>query len=1570
MRRMKIRATPNFGVGGGGPRTTSARSVPASAALPAAAAAAAAATTAATATSTTVSTAGPSPAVASNIMTSSDANLSATSSSAVSTAATSFTTVTSCTAAPTTAASSSSAPFSSMPSSVALLNKQTQEDTTSSIIEDKVSVSYAAVSDKLHSENIISHDAVKIVEESHTSENMESHQHTGNTLECSGSVSLSGSSQRHRDLQTYTSQCDAAPSVRANLSDDTYSSKDVNSSDQPSTASNVLSQNKASSMRQISNMPPLSKLSMPKSSLSGMFGACDSLSAVSPEAECQSSDVIPIMMSSVRASDISVSDPYLESGFLGPLQQISESKPMTSIRRKKIKVMPMVSSSRKGNLTEKRNIRPVNTDTSKVKFDAEVDYLSDKLSDNKEPVMQDQPDSHVEVNIVSPTDKHTITSEQVYKHETKPAAVSLAMTHVALKDSNTSFPVHTCNTPPVEESQNTDVLTDSEKLIEIDGETTSDVLENKLSRVNESNQCSAISNVEIISVATASTCKRRSKIRATPTFLPKNKTTSVSTNSNVRKESETLIVIDDGEASVDVMGDKVSGGNEDTQSSGVSKVDTSGSASSTATKRRSKIRATPTFLTKNKIPSLNVNRNIATGINTDRNIPADVIVDSSITVGINVNSSIPTDVNVDIPTSTDTDRSIPAVVNVERNIPTVINVERNTPTVMNIERDIPTLANVERDIPTENENLIVLDEGETCVLEDNDNTQSSVVADKQLSSVVTGTTCTRRHKIRTVPVFLPKSRVPSVCLDQNIKKQSEKLIVLDDDEATVTTLEDDVSGLNENSQSSVVSISESNGSATNISCKRRSKIRATPMFAAKRKMVKKLDTIEEDKIQEDNWHIEVMVEKVTSQESSLNENVKIIDHDHDSFRKDCEDESVAGLKPIPYIEEPSKLDLRDSNKLQPNTKFEIEDKDCSILEGRSQKTTSEILSMKRENSPNRIEIVEDNNSNDDSNGDKENSSVFFSSSQTIKKESILNKRNKSQTLLKTKAKSSVNVSNKKTSVKVEKLVKNKIASDHGLSPDDSEEKKIFRERKEKYRKKVSKGDIERSSMTMFDLIFWNPATNPMPGRSESSKKKPRRISTCETESIASDVVEEQRIDDLGLDEGDTGQPSPSTTEEVQACKESNDDPVTAKVEEEPKKEDEDEEEEEEKNKKKKGKEKEKENEEEENIEDIFAPRVKIGPNGQIILDEHSIKIQTTAAKNRYEILSKAEVVEENNESVHYSKWSKRRSRSSEWTLKETARFYKALSTVGTDFSLMESLFTWRSRAELKTKFKKEEKINRDLVDRALKDKTQFDFSLFDDESDYDPEEDRKATRIAERAEAKRRRLEMKQCEREREKELKKMKKKEEKAEVQRRKAILRKECKKRRRKRRGVKQDEDFSETDNINLEVVQKTCVGTRRKIKRKAKIRRPVKRRQMERRNSLVISEVTVTMETVKYETPRNLNAEYMVERTVEEHSEAERDPLEAASPPPGLPMTEELPKFDNTQNMWHFPVSAIQTQEDGCQTILVPTADGHKIVPVPVLPPGTSNVLVVATEAPDLPGEQIYHVYVVSPVEGNQS
>lgn len=54
--------------------------------------------------------------------------------------------------------------------------------------------------------------------------------------------------------------------------------------------------------------------------------------------------------------------------------------------------------------------------------------------------------------------------------------------------------------------------------------------------------------------------------------------------------------------------------------------------------------------------------------------------------------------------------------------------------------------------------------------------------------------------------------------------------------------------------------------------------------------------------------------------------------------------------------------------------------------------------------------------------------------------------------------------------------------------------------------------------------------------------------------------------------------------------------------------------------------------------------------------------------------------------------------------------------LGTDFSLMESLFRGRTRFELKRKFKIEEKINRALIDKTIGTQKPFDETLFGEET--------------------------------------------------------------------------------------------------------------------------------------------------------------------------------------------------------------------------------------------------------------
>lgn len=64
---------------------------------------------------------------------------------------------------------------------------------------------------------------------------------------------------------------------------------------------------------------------------------------------------------------------------------------------------------------------------------------------------------------------------------------------------------------------------------------------------------------------------------------------------------------------------------------------------------------------------------------------------------------------------------------------------------------------------------------------------------------------------------------------------------------------------------------------------------------------------------------------------------------------------------------------------------------------------------------------------------------------------------------------------------------------------------------------------------------------------------------------------------------------------------------------------------------------------------------------------------------------------------------------------ETARFYRALNMLGTNFSLMVKLFPGRDRIDLKRKFKSEEKTNPSLVDKIIATQIPFDISQFLDE---------------------------------------------------------------------------------------------------------------------------------------------------------------------------------------------------------------------------------------------------------------
>jgi len=57
-------------------------------------------------------------------------------------------------------------------------------------------------------------------------------------------------------------------------------------------------------------------------------------------------------------------------------------------------------------------------------------------------------------------------------------------------------------------------------------------------------------------------------------------------------------------------------------------------------------------------------------------------------------------------------------------------------------------------------------------------------------------------------------------------------------------------------------------------------------------------------------------------------------------------------------------------------------------------------------------------------------------------------------------------------------------------------------------------------------------------------------------------------------------------------------------------------------------------------------------------------------------------------------------RSTVWTSTETDMFYEVLAATGTDFYLMHDFIKTRSRAELKKKFNREERIDRERINEV------------------------------------------------------------------------------------------------------------------------------------------------------------------------------------------------------------------------------------------------------------------------------
>ena len=115
-------------------------------------------------------------------------------------------------------------------------------------------------------------------------------------------------------------------------------------------------------------------------------------------------------------------------------------------------------------------------------------------------------------------------------------------------------------------------------------------------------------------------------------------------------------------------------------------------------------------------------------------------------------------------------------------------------------------------------------------------------------------------------------------------------------------------------------------------------------------------------------------------------------------------------------------------------------------------------------------------------------------------------------------------------------------------------------------------------------------------------------------------------------------------------------------------------------------------------EEISAPQLKFAEDGTIILNEESLVINR---RQSTEIHFDETVIEnDQNDNLTYNSYRKFH-HTRKWTQKETVKFYKALSMVGTDFTMIQRLFANRTRDEIKRKFKREERLNQAFIDKIL-----------------------------------------------------------------------------------------------------------------------------------------------------------------------------------------------------------------------------------------------------------------------------
>lgn len=118
-------------------------------------------------------------------------------------------------------------------------------------------------------------------------------------------------------------------------------------------------------------------------------------------------------------------------------------------------------------------------------------------------------------------------------------------------------------------------------------------------------------------------------------------------------------------------------------------------------------------------------------------------------------------------------------------------------------------------------------------------------------------------------------------------------------------------------------------------------------------------------------------------------------------------------------------------------------------------------------------------------------------------------------------------------------------------------------------------------------------------------------------------------------------------------------------------------------------------------------------DGKIIIDQETLTLNETGLEEKREELAKAKVIEESAFNSRSYSYRRKKEPSKQWTKDETLKFYKCLMNLGTDFSMIQQYFPCRTRAQIKRKYKTEEKKNPQLINGALTNTTHYDSVLLE-----------------------------------------------------------------------------------------------------------------------------------------------------------------------------------------------------------------------------------------------------------------